>query len=180
MFNLRPRWPALLDKLKAELGDLNELQLAGAIGLSQSMLSQVRIGHRPLPTKAKIAVLDKLGYALTRNLVLSTLPGDVAEAIGDADNRRAKDRARLRTCMEFVDREFDLLAGHKKTKFIDALCENAECDRKTLAAALQLLPRELREIEQGTRQLPLWSKTAVFEHFDAPALSDLICAIASE
>lgn len=60
------------------MGDLNELQLAGAIGLSQSMLSQVRIGHRPLPTKAKIAVLDKLDYALTRNLVLSTLPGDVA------------------------------------------------------------------------------------------------------
>ena len=30
------------------------------------------------------------------------------------------------------------------------------------AAALQHLPRELREIEQGTRRLPLCSKTAVF------------------
>ncbi len=173
MLNFRPDWPALLDKLKARL-DLNETQLAATIGMSRSMLSQVRIDHRPLPTKAKFVVLDKLGYALTRNLVLSALPADVSETITEADNARAQQKALISGCMAFLEREFDRLDAASRRKFFSRLCEVGECDRKLLATALDLQPSDLQAIESASAQLPFWAKSALLENFDAAEVTSAI------
>lgn len=173
MLNFRPDWPALLDKLKARL-DLNETQLAATIGMSRSMLSQVRIDHRPLPTKAKFVVLDKLGYALTRNLVLSALPADVSETITEADNARAQEKALIAGCMTFLEKEFDQLDAAARRRFFSRLCVVGECDRRLLATALDLRPSDLRAIESASARLPFWAKSALLGNFDAAELTSAI------
>ena len=173
MLNFRPVWPALLDKLKSRL-DLNETQLAATIGMSRSMLSQVRIDHRPLPTKAKFVVLDRLGYALTRNLLLSALPADVSETITEADNARAQQKALTSGCRTFLEDEFDQLDAARRRRFFSRLCEAGECDRKLLATALDLRPSDLKAIESASARLPFWAKSALLENFDATEVTSAI------
>lgn len=173
MLNFQPNWPALLDKLKLRL-DLNETELAATIGLSRSMLSQVRIDHRPLPTKAKLVVLDRLGYVLTRGMVLSALPTELSATISEADNARAQEKAMVAVCRMFLEEDFDRLDPPARKRFVSQLCVVGECDRKVLAKALEIRPSDLRAIESAESKLPFWAKTALLDNFDAAELNSAI------
>lgn len=173
MINFQPNWPALLDKLKARF-NLNETQLAATVGLSRSMLSQVRTDHRPLPTKAKLVVLDKLGYTLTRGVVLSVLPTELSATITEADNARVQERAMDTVCRVFLEEEFDRLEASARTRFFNQLCVLGECDRDVLIKVLQIQPSELFAIESAEAKLPFWAKTALFDNFDLAELTTAI------
>lgn len=166
-------WIAKLDTLRDRMS-LNDSQLAAELGLSRSMLAQVRSGHRQLPTKAKLRLLDKLGYALTRGLALAALSNEVTETITEADNRRAQDRASLLVCFNFLEDEFDSLEPAKKKKFFDLLCDLATCDRADLAALLDLRPAELRDVQGGDKRLHFLAKAAVVDNFDCVELANVI------
>lgn len=173
MLNARLNWPDLLDKLKAKF-TLNETELAATIGLSRSMLSQVRIGHRPLPTRSKFVILDKLGYAMTRDLLLSALPSEVSETIAEADNARVQGKNDVASCANFLEEEFDRLDSAARRTFFSRLCELGDCDRKRLAVELEIRPADLKAIEAGTKRMPFWSRSAVLGKFEA---SEILSAI---
>lgn len=174
--NLRLDWIRLLDRLKARL-EQNDARLAAELGLSRSMLAQVRSGHRQLPTAAKFTLLDRLGYAMTRGAVLAALPNDLTDAITQADNNRAHERTSEKACFDFLEFEFDQLPSDARKKFFDLLCELGECNRKTLADLLRLKPAELREVERCEARLHFLAKAAIYECFDSVGLSDVIEAI---
>ena len=170
-------WIAKLDALRDRMS-LNDSQVAAELGLSRSMLAQVRSGHRQLPTKAKLRLLDKLGYALTRGMVLAALSNELTETITEADNQRAQDRASLQACFNFLEDEFDRLEPAMKKKFFDLLCELGSCDRGKLGALLSLRPAELRDVQGGDKRLPFLARAAIYETFDSVELARVIDKIA--
>lgn len=170
-------WIAKLDALRDRMS-LNDSQMAAELGLSRSMLAQVRSGHRQLPTKAKLRLLDKLGYALSRGMVLAALSNELTETITEADNQRALDRASLLACFTFLEEEFDRLEPAAKKKFFDLLCELALCDRGKLGALLGLRAAELREVQGGDKHLHFLAKAAIYENFDSVELAKVIDQIA--
>ena len=170
-------WIAKLDALRDRMS-LNDSQLAAELGLSRSMLAQVRSGHRQLPTKAKLRLLDKLGYALSRGMVLSALSNELTETITEADNQRALDRASQLACFTFLEEELDRLEPGARKKFFDLLCDLAACDRGKLGALLGLRPAELREVQGSDKRLHFLAKAAIYENFDSVELAKAIDQIA--
>lgn len=170
-------WIAKLDLLRDRMS-LNDSQVAAELGLSRSMLAQVRSGHRQLPTKAKLRLLDKLGYALTRGTVLAALSGELTETINEADNRRAQDRASLLACFNFLEDEFDRLGPGARKQFFDLLCALAGCDRAKLCALMDVRPAELREVQAGNKRLHFLAKAAIYENFDSIGLAGVIDQVA--
>lgn len=170
-------WIAKLDLLRDRMS-LNDSQVAAELGLSRSMLAQVRSGHRQLPTKAKLRLLDKLGYALTRGTVLAALSGELTETINEADNRRAQDRASLLACFNFLEDEFDRLGPGARKQFFDLLCALAGCDRAKLCALMDVRPAELREVQAGNKRLHFLAKAAIYENFDSIGLAGVIDKVA--
>lgn len=81
-------WNRRLNDLKERFGLESEVELSSAVGISPAMLGHVRSGRRSLPVPARARLLDKLGYVLTRDLLLRLLPNDVSQTIADIDNKR--------------------------------------------------------------------------------------------
>lgn len=90
MSNEYDYWNRQLDNLKRSSQLSTEVELSLLIGLSPAMLAHVRTGRRPLPFPAKAKLLDRLGYILTRDLMLRLLPDDAARTVIDIDNARLK------------------------------------------------------------------------------------------
>lgn len=86
----RDYWNRQLDSLKESSSLSSEVELSLVIGLSPAMLAHVRSGRRPLPFPAKAKLLDRLGYILTRDLMLRLLPDDAARTVIEIDNARLK------------------------------------------------------------------------------------------
>jgi hypothetical protein len=87
-------WLRRLDRLKNRLGIDSDVVLASTVGISPAMLAHVRAGRRPLPLPARIRLLDKLGYAFTRDKLLEILPNEARAVITEIDNRRHNERMR--------------------------------------------------------------------------------------
>lgn len=171
-------WSQQLDRLKERLS-LSETALAASIGLSKSMLSQCRAGARPLPLHAKFRLLDKLGYALTRDLMLAALTDDSRDAVVEADNRRALRRAERAVVKHFLEAELDHLEPRQKAAWYSGLRsifrDIAQFGSAgALEDALDLSESELYAVERGQMRLPFWSRTAVLESCDHSALVKLI------
>ncbi len=81
-------WLARLDQLKIRLGIDSDVVLASTVGISPAMLAHVRAGRRPLPLPARVRLLDKLGYAFTRDKLLEILPNEARAVLTEIDNRR--------------------------------------------------------------------------------------------
>lgn len=85
-------WIQQLDKLK-ESRQYTDTELAAALGISKGFLSDVRSGRRPMPTAVKLAIIDRLGYDLTRDVIISVLPTDMQQKIMDIEISRGKKAA---------------------------------------------------------------------------------------
>lgn len=81
-------WIDRLDELKHRLQLRTEAQLAAELGVSAVVLAQARMGKQPLPLKGKVRLLDRLGYEMTRDIVLELLPEEVRNQIKEIDVRR--------------------------------------------------------------------------------------------
>lgn len=177
MLFFRLDWGRLLDRLKMRM-DLSDTALAAQIGLSKSMLSQCRTGARPLPLAAKYRLLDKLGYALTRDLILAALADEPREAITEADNKRAQRRAELLLLRRFLQDDVDELGVNARHAWYTGLPGCIDKDGLladlSLRDALDLSSKQLRDVEAGLTKLPFWSKAAVLNNFDHSKLVALI------
>lgn len=83
-------WIARVDDLKQKM-DWSDARLARRLQISPAMLAHVRAGRRPLTLPARVRLLDALGYASTRDLLLEILPVDLRDAVREWDNHRATD-----------------------------------------------------------------------------------------
>ena len=83
-----------LDDLKVRMDLPSDAALAEHLKVSRQMLSAVRAGKR-VPLEMLGKVLDKGGYAVTRDGLLSLMPQKMATAIKSYDNRRAAQRSRV-------------------------------------------------------------------------------------
>lgn len=81
-----------LDDLKERMQLQSDAALAEHLGVSRQMLGQVRSGETRVPPAMLARVIDKAGYALTRDAILSLLPRDSASTIRSFDNKRAARR----------------------------------------------------------------------------------------
>lgn len=77
-----------IDQLK-RLRDWGDAELADQIGLpNRQYLAKIRNGEKPVPIEVKIQTWDLLGYAMTRESILSLLPVKFAERLRQVDNKR--------------------------------------------------------------------------------------------
>ena len=81
-------WLERMDELKARLG-LTDVGLGRQLDITGVMVGHVRGGRSALPTTARIRLLDKLGYTITREALLLLLPEAQRELVRAADNHRA-------------------------------------------------------------------------------------------
>ena len=93
-----------LDDLKARMSLPSDSALAEHLEVSKQMLSQVRAGTARAPARMITKLLDRAGYAITRDALLSLLPRRTAATVRAYDNKR-----RSRRTKAIGDPKFDLL-----------------------------------------------------------------------
>ena len=82
-------WLEKIEELKRQM-QLSDVALSRRLEISPAMLTHFRMGRRQLPLHARICLLDTLGYAITRDILLRILPEEARSAAIAADNRRAQ------------------------------------------------------------------------------------------
>jgi DNA-binding Xre family transcriptional regulator len=85
-------WMEQLDKLKAQR-QYTDTELSGQLGISKTFLADLRAGRRPFPPAVRFAILDMLGYDMTRDALLLLLPTELSDKIKASDVKRGKNRA---------------------------------------------------------------------------------------
>jgi hypothetical protein len=84
-------WIERMDELKASL-ELTDVALGRLLDISGVMIGHVRAGRSALPVLSKVKLLDRLGFAFTRESLLLLLAPEVREAVRAADKHRAAER----------------------------------------------------------------------------------------
>jgi transcriptional regulator with XRE-family HTH domain len=166
-------WGSTLDRLRARMS-VNDSGLAEELGLSRSMLSQVRIGHRPLPFSAKLRLMNKLGYPLTVGTVLSCLSDEMKSDISTWCRKPSQELAHRRarhTCFMFLQEGFARLDIQQRARFFGQLCSIAGCDLLDLRSLLHLEEAEFLDVTAGNRDLHFLAKTAIYDCFDSAELA---------
>lgn len=84
-----------LDDLKNRR-DWSDSELADRIGLpNRQYLSKIRKGEKEVPLEVKLQTWNLLGYALTRDALLSLFPEKFRERLRVADNKRNRPKSEL-------------------------------------------------------------------------------------
>lgn len=83
-------WNKALDDLRERMGLESDAELARFLTMSRQMIHQIRAGDRKPPAKVIFMILDKAGYAVTRDMLLALLPDEIAEGLKERDNNRTK------------------------------------------------------------------------------------------
>ena len=84
-----------LDDLKARMSLQSDSALAEHLEVSKQMLSQVRAGTARAPARMIAKLLDRAGYAITRDSLLSLLPKETAATVKAYDNKRRSRRTKV-------------------------------------------------------------------------------------
>lgn len=82
----------LLDEYKKRFQIEEEQEVALHMGISPAQMSQVRRGTVKMPKMAFMHLIDKLGYALSRDMALYMLPEAVRNEAKRIDAKRLKER----------------------------------------------------------------------------------------
>ena len=94
-------WNKALDDLKERMSLESDAELARFLSMSRQMIHQIRSGERKPPAKVVFTILDKAGYAVTRDLLLALLPDEIAKGLMERDNNRLSNKGTT------SDRELD-------------------------------------------------------------------------
>jgi hypothetical protein len=86
------KWNSRIDSLKERFEIENDSDVAKMLGISPPALNKVRAGKGALGPLTKLIILDKLGFAKTRDALAEILPGDRAEEIKLYSNRMISKR----------------------------------------------------------------------------------------
>jgi hypothetical protein len=79
----------LLAQLQRRFECRTSTDLAVVLGVSSSYLSQIRAGHLTMSVKVRLRALDKLGYVVARDALLSVTPKKIKSTLKKIDNLRA-------------------------------------------------------------------------------------------
>jgi transcriptional regulator with XRE-family HTH domain len=79
----------LLAQLQRRFECKTSTDLAVVLGVSSSYLSQIRAGHLTMSVKVRLRALDKLGYVVARDALLSVTPKKIKSTLKKIDNLRA-------------------------------------------------------------------------------------------
>jgi hypothetical protein len=79
----------LLAQLQRRFECKTSTDLAAVLGVSSSYLSQIRAGHLTMSVKVRLRALDKLGYVVARDALLSVTPKKIKSTLKKIDNLRA-------------------------------------------------------------------------------------------
>lgn len=82
----------LIEKLKKKFNFSSDKAVADHLKISKQTMSDYKSGRRDLSIATKVRAWDSLGYAITRDMLLSLL-GDEGKRIIEIDNKRAAERA---------------------------------------------------------------------------------------
>lgn len=85
-------WNEKIEQYKQRFGFTSDAQVASDLGITRGALNNFTRGHAPWPTALKIAILDRLGYAVTRNVLLGLVPQREAAHFLELDHARARKR----------------------------------------------------------------------------------------
>ena len=84
-------WNKKIELYKERFGLSSDAQVAADLGITRGALNNFMRGHAPWPTGLKVAILDRLGYAVTRNVLLGLVPqGEAANFLALDHNRALK------------------------------------------------------------------------------------------
>lgn len=85
-------WNKKIRQYKERFGLSSDAQVAADLGITRGALNNFMRGHAPWPTGLKVAILDRLGYAATRNVLLGLVPQGEAANFLALDHARAQER----------------------------------------------------------------------------------------
>jgi len=86
-------WNQALDTLKDKMNLTTDVELSSWLGMSKQMINQIRKGQRKPPPHLVFTIIDKTGYAISRDLLFSLLPDQLSEGLRKIDNDRTKKKA---------------------------------------------------------------------------------------
>ena len=86
----RSFWLKALNSLKEKLDLDEDYQVSSILCIHPTELSKFKNSDHELSSSAKYALLDKLGYLITRNSMFYVLPTKLREKLIKFDNERAK------------------------------------------------------------------------------------------
>lgn len=81
-------WISRIVQVKNMMDVKSDYELARALSISPTMISNQRAGKDGLSSVAKIKILDQLGYAVARDALVSLLPPRIRKKFVDFDNLR--------------------------------------------------------------------------------------------
>ncbi|AET95348.1 hypothetical protein BSFA1_80930 (plasmid) [Burkholderia sp. SFA1] len=171
-------WIAAMDGLRAA-NAWTDADLGRAIGLGPSMINQCRSGRRPLPPAARIRLLSRLGFRITRARLLSVVPDEIRDAVLEGDSQSSFVQATL------VDQFFDQIdepsdGAFQAGPFLKGLADFRHESIHALGSTIGLSPADLERVCSGHARLPFRSKAAIIEQFSGFELGAVILSLPGE
>ncbi len=147
-------WNSILDDIKADFSLSTDYELAFHLRLSPSTIGNIRSGARQPSIPVVIKMLDKRGYAFTRDRFLSLLPDNAKTAFLKSEKKRMasafeRDKSEKHYKLILNEKgEIDWVKAFELLKQIRSFSTDKE-----LAAKLKIATSALGNVKNGSRPL---------------------------
>ena len=152
-------WKDVFDAVKERYSLMSEYELAFHLGVPPPTISHIRSGERRPSAAVACKILNKAGYALTRDLFLTMLPESAKQSFLKAERKRmltAFERDNSQKQYQGIlnrDGDVDWLLA------LETLKEKRKITTdRDLAAALKIATSALCNIKNGTRPMTTATK----------------------
>lgn len=108
----------LLTQLQRRFECKTNTDLAAVLGVSGSYLSQIRTGHLTMSVKVRLRALDKLGYVVARDALLSVTPRKIKSTLKKIDNLRATKKVDVEDDFKELHQAITRLQAHHSSSEI--------------------------------------------------------------
>ena len=162
-------WSERLDQIKLQFGLKSEFELAVMLSIHPTSLTHIRTGGRFPSVPNAVKILDKCGYALTRDVFLGLLHKTEKAAFIKAERKRALNLSSHRA---EIEKWFNALIKQEHVDWIDMLnrlkVQSKLTTEASLAKLLEIPASTLAVVRSGKRQLPTAAKINVFTELGVP------------
>nr|WP_314899651.1 hypothetical protein [uncultured Deefgea sp.] len=155
-------WNARLDELKNKFSLRSELELAILLKMHPAALGHIRSNLRAPSPASAIRILDKSGYALTRDLLLKLLPSRFQSTVSKMERGRGLEMGMEHLQTQKLLFQAQAEANLPKIDWVEALnqlkdLKALKTDAK-LAELLEISAPAITQIRKGKRPLPVTAK----------------------
>lgn len=162
-------WSERLNQIKNQFGLQSEFEVAVMLSIHPTLLSRIRKGGLPPSATSSLKILDKCGYAVTRDVFVDLLRKTEKAAFLKAERRRALN---LSANNAEVEKWFSVLIGKEQINWLDLLNRLKQQGKLTTEASLANLlaipGSTLAEVRSGRRQLPTAAKLNLLTELGVP------------